>query len=320
MGLGRTTILVLVAALTVVLPASAVVAVAAVPAGSLADLALLVAAAGAWVALLGLVAPWEFVSLRLRWGWVLALAASTAWRLLGARLPARLSPGPTALVAVALLALATAGLTGALQARRHPGEALALRFPLAGGLFLVTDGGDGARSFLVNYHLGFPGHRGAGVSASMRYALDVVEVGPLEVEASALLPRRNEAYRIWGRPVLAPCDGIVQKAVDGVADNDAFGANRPYGVGNHVVIRHGADAYVVLGHLRCGSVAVAEGARVRAGEVIGAAGNSGWTERPHLHFQASRSATGDYWHGEPLPMRFDGRFPVKNQLVERRPR
>jgi hypothetical protein len=167
----------------------------------------------------------------------------------------------------------------------------------------------------VNYHFGFPGHRGAGVSASMRYALDLVEVGPLEVEAGALLPRRNEAYRIWGRPVLAPCDAVVQKAVEGVADNDPYGPNRPYGVGNHLVLRVGQDAYVVLGHLRQGSVAVREGERVRAGQVVGAVGNSGWTERPHLHLQASRSAEGDYWHGEPLPVRFAGRFPVKNQLV-----
>jgi hypothetical protein len=315
MGLGRTPLLVLVCLLTLVVPGLPALAVAAAPARSLAELVLVAAAAWAWVALAGLVAPWEFVGRRLRWAWAAALAAATAWRFGAHPAPTRLSLGATAWVAVPLLAVAVAALEAALRARRHPGEALALRFPLEGGRFLVTDGGDGARSFLMNYHFGFRGHRGAGVAGAMRFALDVVEVGPLEIEARGLLPRRNGAYRIWGRPVLAPCIGVVVTAVDGVADNDAFGPDRPYGVGNHVVIRCGSDAFVVLGHLRRGSVRVREGERVQAGQPIGAVGNSGWTERPHLHVQASRSAEGDYWHGEPLPMRFGGRFPVKNQLV-----
>ena len=308
-------LLLLVCLLTVVLPALPTVAVILLPARSVAELALGVAAAWAWVALLGLIAPWEFVGRWLRWGWAAALAIATAWRVAVLPAPAGARLGATAFVSVALLAIAVAALEAALRARRHPGQALELRFPLDDGRFLVTDGGDGARSFLVNYHYGFPGHRGSGVSASMRYALDLVEVGPLEVEAGGLLPRRNEDYRIWGHPVLAPCEGVVVKAVDGVQDNGAYGQHRPYGVGNQVVIRAGGDAYVVLGHLRRGSLRVTEGDFVQPGQVLGAVGNSGWTERPHLHVQASRSAEGDYWHGEPLPMRFDGRFPVKNQLI-----
>jgi len=318
MGQSRTVLLPLVCLLTLFLPALPAVAVALLPARSVAELLLVVLAAWAWVALLGLVAPWEFVGRWLRWAFAAALAVATAWRLAARPAPARPALGAVAFIAVALLAVAVAALEAALRARRHPGEALALRFPLEGGRFLVTDGGDGARSFLVNYHFGFPGHRGSGVAASRRYALDVVEVGALEVEAGSLLPRRNADYRIWGHPVLAPCEGVVVKAVDGVQDNEAFGDHRPYGVGNQVVIRTGPDAYVVLGHLRRGSVRVTEGDFVQPGQTLGAVGNSGWTERPHLHVQASRSAEGDYWHGEALPMRFGGRFPVKNQVVRGR--
>jgi hypothetical protein len=95
----------------------------------------------------------------------------------------------------------------------------------------------------------------------------------------------------------------------------AFGSDRPYGLGNHVVIRKGADQYVVLGHMREGTVVVKPGDEVRAGQEIGRVGNSGWTERPHLHMQAMRSAKGDWRHGDPLPLCFAGRFLVRNQSI-----
>ena len=214
------------------------------------------------------------------------------------------------------LAAAAAGawlLAGAVAARRHPGGAVDLASPFTAGRFLVTDGGDGARSFLVNYHYGFGTHRASGVSRSMRYAMDVVEIEQNGGEARGFLPRRNEAYRIWARPLLAPCDGVVAHAEDGVEDNAAFGAHRPYGVGNHVVVRTDGDLYVVLGHLRRGSVSVATGDEVRTGDRLGVVGNSGWTERPHLHMQAMRSPEGDWWHGEPVPILIGGRFLVRNQ-------
>jgi hypothetical protein len=31
--------------------------------------------------------------------------------------------------------------------------------------------------------------------------------------------------------------------------------------------------------------------------------------------QAMRSTNGDFWHGTPVPVRFAGRFPVRNQVV-----
>ena len=83
-------------------------------------------------------------------------------------------------------------------------------------------------------------------------------------EASCLVATRPIAS--GRRPLLAPCDGVVAHAEDGVEDNAAFGAHRPYGVGNHVVVRTDGDVYVVLGHLRCGSVSVAAGDEVRTGD------------------------------------------------------
>jgi hypothetical protein len=316
--MSRITILLAVCLATLVAPALLSAAVALLPIRSGLDLSLLVAAGAVWMTVLALVAWWEFTGLVLRWGWSAVLIALAAVRWIHAP-AAGTALGPTGIGAAIALVAAVALLVPALRARTHPGEPLALRFPLRGGRFLVTDGGDGAASFLVNYHYGFAGHRGTGVSASMRYAMDVVAVGTLGVEAPWLLPARNEAYRIWGRPIHAPCDGVVAHVAADVADNTAFGPHRPYGVGNHVVIRTGADLYVVVGHLRHGSLRVRAGDTVRAGEPLGEAGNSGWTERPHVHMQAMRAPNGDWWHGDPVPMRFDGRFLVKNQVVRVEP-
>jgi murein DD-endopeptidase MepM/ murein hydrolase activator NlpD len=57
------------------------------------------------------------------------------------------------------------------------------------------------------------------------------------------------------------------------------------------------------------------GDEIRAGDRVGQAGNSGWTERPDLHNQAMRSPVGDWWHGDAVPMRFGGRFLLRNQVM-----
>ncbi|NLF75825.1 MAG: M23 family metallopeptidase, partial [Chloroflexi bacterium] len=53
--------------------------------------------------------------------------------------------------------------------------------------------------------------------------------------------------------------------------------------GNHVVIEVAEDAYLYIAHLQRGSLLVAEGDRVAAGQEIGRVGNSGNTTEPHIH-------------------------------------
>lgn len=56
---------------------------------------------------------------------------------------------------------------------------------------------------------------------------------------------------------------------------------------------------VKLAHLRPGTVTVATGDRVRAGQLLGEVGNSGDTTEPHLHLYAERDGLG-------LDLRFTG--------------
>lgn len=75
-------------------------------------------------------------------------------------------------------------------------------------------------------------------------------------------------------------------------------------VGNHVTIDHGNGVHSLYAHLRRGSVRVAVGDRVSAGDVIGEVGNSGNTSEPHLHFQLMDRPS--VMNAAGLPFRFTG--------------
>ncbi len=91
-----------------------------------------------------------------------------------------------------------------------------------------------------------------------------------------------------GVAVLAAADGTVLRTRDGMDDVSIAetGAEAVEGreAGNGVIIDHGGGWETQYGHLRKGSVRVAPGQRVAAGEPIGLVGLSGNTEFPHVEF------------------------------------
>ncbi|CAA9315837.1 MAG: hypothetical protein AVDCRST_MAG40-1228 [uncultured Gemmatimonadaceae bacterium] len=84
--------------------------------------------------------------------------------------------------------------------------------------------------------------------------------------------------------MLAPAAGVVVTAVDTVPDHPAGTLPAASDWGNQVVIDHGTGEFSVLMHLKQGSVPVRLGARVVAGAVVGACGNSGRVTHPALHY------------------------------------
>ncbi len=90
-----------------------------------------------------------------------------------------------------------------------------------------------------------------------------------------------------GVPVLAAAAGEVASVRDGVADGfpDELAAlgNQGRECGNGVVLDHGDGWKTQYCHLRQGSVTVAPGETLRAGDAIGQVGMSGLAEFPHLH-------------------------------------
>jgi hypothetical protein len=145
-----------------------------------------------------------------------------------------------------------------------------LRLPFDEEFFVVW----GGRTVEQNYHAAHPGQRFA-------YDLLVVRDGSTHTGDGT----RNEDYHCFGQPILAPADGRVILAVDGIADNVPGQMNAPQVAGNHVIVDHGTGEYSVLAHLRSGSVAVRPGDRVARGQRLGECGNSGNSSEPHLHYQ-----------------------------------
>ena len=197
------------------------------------------------------------------------------------------------------------------------GVVVDLAFPLKGGTYLVVSGGS---NNVINAHLmtldastpRFHAYRG------QSYGVDVVKLDEWGFRANRLQPSEPNAYNIYGVPVYAPCGGIVLVALDGLPDMQVPLMDREHMAGNHVLLRC-KNADVLLGHLKPGSVRVALGNQVAVGDHIGNVGNSGNTGEPHLHIHAhARGTASEPLSGDPLPMRFDGRFLVRNDRVQTR--
>ncbi|WP_371156475.1 M23 family metallopeptidase [Jannaschia sp. 2305UL9-9] len=88
-----------------------------------------------------------------------------------------------------------------------------------------------------------------------------------------------------GVPVLAPAAGIVRGVRDGMQDRIMTDRAEVAGreCGNGVAIDHGDGWETQLCHLARGSVSVAAGDRVAAGDPVGLVGLSGATQFPHVH-------------------------------------
>ena len=93
----------------------------------------------------------------------------------------------------------------------------------------------------------------------------------------------------WGSPIFAVSDAVVVYA------------GRHGGHGNYVRLEHGGGLGTGYGHMS--KIAVAPGARVRAGQVIGYVGSTGLSTGPHLHWEVYR----DGRTVNPLSVRFAAR-------------
>lgn len=161
------------------------------------------------------------------------------------------------------------------------------------------------------------------------YAIDFVAVDDHDRSAppswrSVLAVEPPEIFHGFGRPVLAPVDGTVVLTHDGEDDHvsrRSLPAQIPYALsqvararagapavaGNHVVLALGANGpFVLLAHLRRGTVAVAAGDELGVGAPLGECGNSGNSTEPHVHVQVTDTVTWSTARGLPIAFRRPG--------------
>lgn len=277
---------------------------------------LAVVLAAAWIAAvsvagLWLVLPWYLPIVH---GLLLAIAAARSvvsirdgpgWPRGGRALAGAAATAVAAALAVALTAW---GLAGRIPPDR---PAVELAPPLRGGTYLVANGGSNA---LVNPHLSTMGDAPRLVPwRGQSRGLDLVRIDALGRRARTPAPSDPAAYAIFGDTVFAPCSGRIIAAVDGLSDLLVPEIDREHMAGNHVMIGCGR-AWVLLAHLRRGSVTVRTEDRVAVGNPVGQVGNTGNTGEPHLHVHAQTPGTGVMpVSGEPLPITIAGRYLARGQ-------
>lgn len=191
-------------------------------------------------------------------------------------------------------------------------DSFEITFPFKNGKYLITDGGNSASSRLMNYHFYSRVHKKNKTNQSMLFATDIIKFTNYK---SNLLPPRNEDYPIFGEIVYSPVSGKVFRIVNDIDDNIPYSGSYPYNTGNTIVIQND-DRYMLMGHLKKGSIIVSVGEHLNAGDIIAEAGNSGYSERPHIHLQLIASPSDNYWNGSGINIMFRNKNLYKNRIIE----
>ena len=158
------------------------------------------------------------------------------------------------------------------------------------------------------------------------FAIDFVAVDGRDRTAprgwrSAFGTEAPELFVGFGAEVLAPVDGEVVVVHD--REDDHVARRSPVALvsyamtqrtrvrdgagaiaGNHVIIAVAPDGpFVLIAHLRRGSLTVRPGEAVHIGELLGECGNSGNSTEPHVHLQATDAVDQRSARGMPIGFR-----------------
>ena len=107
-----------------------------------------------------------------------------------------------------------------------------------------------------------------------------------------------------GTKICAAREGVVVMTKGD--SNQGCSQPRCQDMSNYVIIYHSDGTFANYGHLKYNGVKVEVGQKVKAGQVIGLSGNTGWSSGPHLHFEI-------YYKKEGMHYTVPAKFLIKDQ-------
>jgi hypothetical protein len=108
-------------------------------------------------------------------------------------------------------------------------------------------------------------------------------VRQLKYAVDFLFTKKPGDYSIEGKQILAAADGRVLIARD---DSNKSGWDKKYwNEGNFLLIEHDNGECTFYEHMKYKGISVKSEDKVKAGQVIGYSGNTGYTLLSHLHFE-----------------------------------
>jgi murein DD-endopeptidase MepM/ murein hydrolase activator NlpD len=169
-----------------------------------------------------------------------------------------------------------------------------------------------------NYHVG--------AHPSQKHAFDFV-VRDERGRSYRTSGQTNEDFYIFGQELIAPCDGEIVLVVEGVKDNVPGQLNPFFPTGNTVILKTDNLEYLIFAHFKQHSIKVAQGQKVKRGDLLGLCGNSGNSSEAHLHFHVQNVedlnvATGVKCYFADIIVNGEERSdcsPVRNDKVRNRP-
>jgi hypothetical protein len=161
-----------------------------------------------------------------------------------------------------------------MQAKKQFKHAVILSSPFTKPSIVVSAG----FSPLYNHHFFFSSQRFAADLVLTDYNRQAHQIGELT------------AFTSFGEALIAPVSGEVVGVDAGHIDQPLKQRDFEQPVGNHIVIKTRDNLFVLLAHLKQGSVSLNVGDYVKQGEKIAELGNSGNSSEPHLHIQVQNNA------------------------------
>ncbi len=191
----------------------------------------------------------------------------------------------------------------ALRARFYTDQAIELTFPLKGGTYYVSSAGSHK---IINNHI-------RDIPTAQHYAMDINKLGAYGGASKKILSSRNSDHHIFADTVYCPCDGVILDTKTTVKDNKGSSMNvsAEDGTGNYVELKCDG-AYIFIPHFKQYSIFVTKDSYVKQGSPLGLVGISGFSQEPHLHFQAAVYDKDSVMVG--IPIKFNGKTLSRNDL------